>query len=91
MTSGSVKVPLLTSARNSSFIGEEPVPKDRFHSTSIWRPATIIKVSYAEQSVTVFTDVLRGNNTVVLVGYTIEYKLDTTWMDEELNNAPEGH
>ena len=90
-TSGSMKVPLVTTARNSSSIGEEPVPNDRPHFTSIRTPATITKVSNAEQSLTAFTDVLQGNNTVVMVGYTIEYKLDTTWMDEELNNALEGH
>ena len=91
VTSGSMKVPLVTTARNSSSIGEEPVPNDRPHFTSIRTPTTITKVSNAEQSLTAFTDVLQGNNTVVMVGYTIEYKLDTTWMDEELNNAPQGH
>ena len=84
-TSCSVKVPLVTTARNSTSIGEEPVP----YSTRI--SATITKVSNAKQSLIAFTNVLQGNHTVVLVGDTIEYKFGTTWMDEELNVAPESH
>ena len=83
VTSCSVKVPVVTTARNSSSIGEEPVPSDT-PLTSIRISATIIVVSYAEQGITTFTDVLQEHKTVVLVCYTLEFKLDATWMKSKM-------
>ena len=63
-----VKVPLCTTARNSSSIGEEPVP----YGASIRRSATSSLVSQAEQSIITFTNILQVHKTVVLVCSTSE-------------------
>ena len=83
VTSGSVKVPVVTTARNSSSIGEVPVPIG-VPLTSIRILATIMVVSYAEQGMITFTDVLQEHKTVVLVGFTFEFKLDATWMKSKI-------
>ena len=83
VTSVSVKVPPVTTARNSSSIGEVPVPSGT-PPTSIRILATIMVVSYAEQGMTTFTDVLQKHKTVVLVGFTFEFKLDATWMKSKI-------
>ena len=70
MTSCSVDVPLISTARNSSSIGEEPVPSDTPHGMR--RSATISFINQAEQSSIAFTDVLQDHKTVVLVYCTIE-------------------
>ena len=73
VTSCSLKVHLATNARNSSSIGEEPVPYDRLpNGISIRRSATIEKVSSAEQGIITFTNVLQDHKTVVLVCCTSE-------------------
>ena len=76
LTSCSVEVPMHITAGNSTFIGEEPVPLDKYISTSI-RSATSRLVSQAEQGIITFTNVLQGHNTVVLVCYTSEREPDT--------------
>ena len=68
LTSGSVEIPLLTTAGNSSSIGEEPVSFARLIATS----------SYTEKRIISFTNVLQGHTTVVLVCCTIEWKPDIT-------------
>ena len=85
VTSGSVKVPVDTTARNSSSIGEEPVPSAT-PPTIIRILATIIVVSYAEQGMITFTDVLQDYMTVVLVGFTSQFKLDATWMKSRMSH-----
>ena len=74
MTSGSVEVPFASTARNSSSIGEEPIPKGRLFATSR-------VLSHAEQgSITTFTNVFQGHKTVVPVCCTIERESNTsTW------------
>ena len=67
LTSGSVEVPLVTRAGNPSSLGKEPVPNGT-HFTSMRRSTTIALVSHAEQSLIMFTDILQGHDTVVLVG-----------------------
>ena len=64
LTSCSVKVPVATTARNSSSIGEVPVP---YGVTSIRRSATSSLVSHTEQGTITFTNLLQGHKTVVLV------------------------
>ena len=72
-TRGSVDIPLVTTARNSSSIGEEPVCSDIPPIISIKRSATSSLVSYTEQGgITTFTNVLQVHKTVVLVCCTIE-------------------
>ena len=83
VTSGSVKVPVVTTARNSSSVGEVPVPTGR-PPTSIRISATIMVVSYAEQGMTTFMDVLQEHKTVVLVCFTLEFKPDATWMKSKM-------
>ena len=68
-TSGSEEIPLATHTGNSSSIGEEPVP----YGTIMWMLATSSLVSYTEQGIITFTDVLQGHITVVLVWFTFEY------------------
>ena len=75
MTSGSVKVPLGITARNSSFIGEEPVS---FGINTIGRSATSSLVSQAEQGIITFTNILQGHDTVVLVWCIIQPETDCT-------------
>ena len=70
LTSGSVEIPLLNTAKNSSFIGEEPV---RFASL-----VTSSLVTYAVQGIITFTNVLQEHNTVVVVCCTIEWEPDIT-------------
>ena len=71
LTSCSVEVPLVTTARNFSSIGEEPVPYDSWPN-GIRRSATSSQVSYTAQGIITFTNVLQGHETVVLVCCTIE-------------------
>ena len=75
LTSSSVEVPGDTTARNSSSIGEEPVPYDSWPN-GIRRSATSSLVSYTNQGITTFTNVLQGHKTVVLVGCTFEGESD---------------
>ena len=70
ITSCSVEVPLLTTARNPSSIGEVPVPYGLV--PSMRRLATSSLVSQAEQGIITFTNVLQGHDTVVRVCCTIE-------------------
>ena len=70
LTSGSVEIPLGTWTGNSSSIGEEPVPYGRL---TIRLSATSSLVSYAEQGIIIFANVLQGHITVVLVWCTFEY------------------
>ena len=79
VASVSVKAPVVTTARNSSSIGEVPVPIG-VPLTSIRILATIMVVSYAEQGMITFSNVLQEHKTVVLVCFTFEFKLDATWM-----------
>ena len=73
LTSCSVEVPPVTTGRNSTSIGELPVPQGRLpNGISIRRSATSNLVSQAEQGIISFTNVLQGHNTVVLVVCTSE-------------------
>ena len=72
LLSGSVEIPLVTIAGNSSSIGKEPVPIARPIFTSIRLVATSSLVSYTEQGIISFTNVFKGHTTVVLVCCTIE-------------------
>ena len=83
LTSCSVKVPLGTTAGNSSSIGEEPVPYI-IRSTSIRRSAASSLVSQADQGIITVTNVLQGHDTVVLVCNTIEWEPDTFTRKEEI-------
>ena len=83
VTSGSVKVPAATTARNSSSIGKEPVPFGT-PPTIIKISATIMVVSYTEQGMITLTDVLQEHKTVVLVCFTLEFKPDATWMKSKM-------
>ena len=83
LTSGSVEVPLDTTARNSSSIGEEPVPSGSW-SNGIRRSATSSLVSYTDQGIITFTNVLQGHKAVVLVCYTSEWEPDTFTRKEEI-------
>ena len=73
LISGYVEVPLCAncivnnSTGNSSFIGEEPVPYAMSHFTSKMLTATSSFISYAEQGISPFTNVLQGHQTVVLI------------------------
>ena len=64
----------------ASSIGEEPVP-------SIRRSKTSSLVSFAEQGIITFTNVLQGYNTVVLVCCTTEWEPDITctWEGRDIN------
>ena len=59
-TSSPVEDPLGTTARNSSSIGEVPVPYGRPHGINIRRSAASILVSQTEQGIITFTNVLQG-------------------------------
>ena len=78
LTSGSVEIQWLTTAGNSSSIGEEPVPFGRPILTSIRWSATSSLVSYTVKGIIPFTNVLQGHTTVVLVCSTIEWEPDIT-------------
>ena len=71
LISGSVEIPLLITAGNSSSIGEEPVTVARLFATSSL-------VSYTVKSIISFTNVLQGHTTVVLVCCTIKWKPEIT-------------
>ena len=71
LTSGSEEVPLLTCAGNPSPIGKVPAPKDSPHY-GMRRSATITLISYAEQGIIIITNVLQGNDTIILVDCTSE-------------------
>ena len=78
LTSCSVKVRLVTTALNSTSIGKEPVPYGIYpNGISKRRSATSSQVSYTEQGIIPFTNVLQECDTVVLVCCTIEYEPDT--------------
>ena len=81
-TSGSVEIPLGTRTGNSSSIGEEPVP---YGIPTIRRSTTSSLVSYAEQGIMTFTNVLQDHDTVVLVCCISEWEPDITctWEDDE--------
>ena len=78
LTSGSVKIPLLTTAGNSGSIGQEPVPIASPIFISIRLYATSSLVSYTEKRIISFTNVLQGYTTVVLVYCIIEWEPDIT-------------
>ena len=73
INSGSVEIRLVTSTENSRFIGKKTVSWGR----SI-RSATSTEISYTEQGIIPFTNVLQGHTTVVLVCCTIEWEPDIT-------------
>ena len=88
LISGSVEIPLVRNAGNSSSIGKEPVPIGRPIFTSIRRSATRSEFSYAEQGIFItFTNVLQGHETVVLVCCAIEGELDITCIQKGRNNV----
>ena len=86
LTSGSIEIPLCITAENSSSIGKEPV-LGRYVFTGIRRSATSSLVSFAEQGIMSFTNVLQSHITVVLVHCTIEWEPDITctWKGRETN------
>ena len=83
VTSGSVEIPLLTITDNSSFIGKEPVSWGR----STPNNATSSEISYTEQGITPFANVLQGHTTVVLVCCTFEWEPHITckWEESDTN------
>ena len=80
LTSCSVEVPLLTTARNSSSIGKEPVP-------SGWRSTTRSIVSHTAQGIFIFTNVVRSHETVVIECCTFECEPNRTCTREEENQC----
>ena len=89
ITSGSVEVPLPITARNSSSIGKVPVPYGKPRFTSMRRSATNRLVSYAEQGIIIiFTNVLQGHDTVVLVCFTIQWEPNTSTWGTEVKDLP---
>ena len=84
--SGSVEICLVTSTENFRFIGKEPVSFGRSIPTR-WRLATSSEISYAEQGIIPFTNVLQGHTTVVLVCCTFEWEPDITrtWKESDTN------
>ena len=68
LTSCSVEVPVVTTARNSSSIGKEPVSS----CITMRMSATTRLVSVAEQGSITFTNVIQGYKTVVQIYCTIE-------------------
>ena len=84
LTSCSIEVPLGTTIGNPSSIGEEPVPKNERPVTTIIINATSSLVSYTEQGIITFTNVLQGHNTVVMVCCTSEPEADCTRGEEEI-------
>ena len=83
LTSGSVKVPLVTTGKNFSSTGEPPVPYDSWPN-EIRRSATSSLVSYTDQGIITFTNVLQGHKAVVLVCCTVEWEPDTFTRKEEI-------
>ena len=86
LTSGSVEFPLATIAGYFSSIGKEPVSWGR-SIPNIWMCATSSEVSYTEQGISPFTNVLQGHTTVVLVCCTSEWEPDITctWKESDIN------
>ena len=85
LTPGSVEIPSSTTAKNSSFIGKEPVPS-RHAFTGIRMSATGSEVSHTEQGVIIsFTNVLEGHTTVVVVCFISEWEphISYTWEGRE--------
>ena len=83
MTSFSVEIPLFIIAKNSSSIGEEPIPYNWLPSAISGRKSTTSRVvSHTAQGMTIFTNVLQGHKTVVLVHCTIEWEPDTYRKEE---------
>ena len=80
VTPFSVHIPMATSSRYSTSIGKQPVANDRPTSTSIRRSTTSSEVSHAEQC-SITTNVLKDNETVVLVCCIIEWEpnITCTW------------
>ena len=70
-TSGSVNVPPAIWTGNTSSIREEPVSIGNIRTNLC---ATITLVSNAKQGIITFTNVLQGNDTIVLVDCTIEWE-----------------
>ena len=88
LISGYVEVPLCANCivnnctGKSTSIQEEPVPYAMPHFTSKMLTATSSIISYAEQGISPFTNVLQGHKTVVLICYTSQKIPDTltcTW------------
>ena len=75
LTSASEETWLTSWTGNPTSIGEIPVPYGIPHFR---RLATSSVVSYAEQGITTFTNILQGHDTVVLVCCTIEWELNIT-------------
>ena len=78
LTSGSIEVPWIPTG-NSSATGKEPVSWRIF---SIRRSATSSQVCHAKQGNILFTNVLQGHETVVLVCCTIQWEQDITCMQK---------
>ena len=75
LASGSIEIPLVTSAGNSSSIGKNPVPSS---IAEIRSTTTISFVNYTVQGIILFTNVLQGHKTVVLVCCSSEWEPDIT-------------
>ena len=89
LTSGGVEIQHGTKvAGNSRSIGKVPVSQGK-PIPSIRTYATSSKVSHTEQSSIIFTNVLQGQETVVLVCCTIEWEPDITctWEVRECPNS----
>ena len=79
MTSSSVEAPSFTTAGNSRFIGEVPVTQGLLaKGISVRFSTTRSIVSHTAQGITTFTNVIQGQDTVVLVYFTFEGEPDTT-------------
>ena len=79
VTSGSVKIPLAIIAWNFSSIWKKTISYRRPISTSKKRRlATSSKASPAEQGIIIFSNVLQGHKTVVLVCCISEWEPDIT-------------
>ena len=72
LTSICVEIQLSIVVSHSTSIGKQPFP------TTLRRSATSSEISYTTQSSIIFTNVLQGHDTVVLVYCTIEWKPDIT-------------
>ena len=85
-TSGSVEIYLVLNTINSSFIGREPVSWGG-SIFSVRRSATSSEISYTDQGIIPFSNVLQGHTTVVLVCCTIEWEPDITctWEESDTN------
>ena len=84
LTSVSEEIWLTSWTRNPTSIGEIPVPYGIPHFR---RLATISVVSYADQGIATFTNLLQGHTTVVLACCTIEWEPDltSTWEGRDTN------